>query len=284
MGWKKKILEWKDGKDAFLSIVFTWDLPKARECAILLKEQGFSVYAGGPAIAMLPEYLADVANYPVSISPMIQRHNSQATFTSRGCIRKCPFCAVPKIEGELVELDEWPVRPIVCDNNLLACSRKHFDTVIDKLKPLHKIDFNQGLDARLLTKHHAERLSELDCLVRLAFDSVQYEKHFVRAYDLLRSVGFSGRNIQVYVLIGFNDTPEDALYRLEEVWKRGSFPNPMRYQPITTLKKNSYIDKNWTDLELKRYMRYWSRLFWTRVRYGIAFENFEYSPSKAAKR
>ena len=153
------------------------------------------------------------------------------------------------------------MRPIICDNNLLACSQRHFDRVIDKLKPLSGIDFNQGLDARLLTKHHAERIAELDLkMVRLAWDHIGLEAQFNAAWDTLRSAGIPKGKISAYVLIGYKDTPDDALFRLRSIWDRGSWPNPMRYQPLDAIKRNQYVGEHWTDRELKRYMRYWSNL------------------------
>jgi len=275
VNWSKRPIERIEGDTALLSVVFTWDLPQAYSRAVWLREMGYHVRAGGPAVKLMPGYLADVAECNGMAVNALPWHNPDATFTSRGCIRRCPFCAVPRIEGELVELNDWSVRPIVCDNNLLACSKTHFDDVVDKLKPLSGIDFNQGLDARLLTKHHAERLAELDCIARLAWDDVTYESPFRRAYEVLRHAGFPAKRIFVYVLVGYNDTPEDALYRLSEIWKMGSFPNPMRYQPLDALHKNSFVGEHWTERKLCRYMRYWARLFWFDVRFKIPFEKYE---------
>lgn len=276
MGWSKKIIERIDDDTVMLSVVFTWQLPKAFECAMWWgKFLGYRVSAGGPAVKLMPDYLAGVAKCNEVEVDALPWHNSEATFTSRGCIRRCPFCAVPKIEGELVELDNWPVRPIVCDNNLLACSKAHFDDVVDKLKPLKGIDFNQGLDARLLTKHHAERLAELDtsCL-RLAFDNIGYESAFMRGFEKLRAADIPADHIRIYTLLGFKDSPEDALYRLQTIRKLGAWPNPMRYQPLDTLIYNSYIGKYWTEHGLKQYMRYWARsMFFERM--GIPFEEYE---------
>ena len=57
--------------------------------------------------------------------------------------------------------------------------------MIDKLKPLSGIDFNQGLDARLLTEYHAERLAELDLkMVRLAWDHIGLESQFNPADEI----------------------------------------------------------------------------------------------------
>lgn len=219
----------------------------------------------------MPDYLAEVAVQCDECPDALEWHNPLATFTSRGCIRRCPFCAVWRTEGDLQELDTWSVRPIVCDNNLLACSQAHFDRAIDRLKQLSGIDFNQGLDARLMSKHHADRLAELDCMVRLAFDSVNYESSFMKAYELLREAGFPKKRIRTYVLVGFDDTPDDALYRLQTVTSLGIDPNPMRYNPLDTLTRDSYVKKPWTDSELTRYVRYWSNLRYFRA---VPFEDF----------
>jgi len=272
VSWSKTFLEWTQDHTAYLSVVFTWDLPAAYQRAVWLREQGYTVKAGGPAVMLMPDYLADVAECNGEQVPALKRHNPHATFTSRGCIRRCPFCAVPRIEGALRELDDWQPAPIVCDNNLLACSRAHFDRVVDRLKPLSGIDFNQGLDARLLTDYHAGRLAELDCMARLAFDSVGYETDFMRAFELLRSAGFPKFRVRAYVLIGFQDTPADALYRLRTVAELGIDPNPMRYQALDALEKNSYVGEHWTHSELGRYMRYWSNLRYLR---GVPFEEYD---------
>ena len=190
----------------------------------------------------------------------LEHHNLSATFTTRGCIRQCSFCAVPKIEGEFRELDSWDPKPIVCDNNLLASSNKHFGKVIDSLKPFVGVDFNQGLDIRLLSSYHIERLQELDRpMIRFAWDDVKDEAAFVDAINQMVSAGFAKSRISVYVLIGWNDSPEDALYRfvtLRDVLRIVTFP--MRYQSLTSLKYNDYVAPGWTDAELKKMMRYWS--------------------------
>ena len=185
MSWSKKFVEYNGGNATYLSVAFTWDLPEAYQRAVWLGMEGKRVVAGGPAVALMPNYLKGVAEIGENWSDAVSRHNPLATFTSRGCSRTCSFCAVWRIEGQLQELDNWPVRPIVCDNNLLACSDEHFNKVIDSLKPLKGVDFNQGLDARFLTKHHADRLAELDCMVRLAFDNVHYESSFITAFRTL---------------------------------------------------------------------------------------------------
>jgi hypothetical protein len=263
-----------DPRTVRLSVPFTWNLRHARQRAAWLQTQGYRVLAGGPAVRLMPAYLADVATIEEDWPGAVQKHNPFATFTTRGCVRKCPFCAVPVIEGAFRELETWPVAPIVCDNNILASSRAHFDRVVDRLKPVAHlgIDFNQGLDARLMTARHADRLAELGCLARLALDHASLESAFLRAFQHLRDAGFPKHSIRCYVLIGYNDTPEDALYRLRLVDSLGIKPFPMRYQPLDALRKNAHVGHNWTEEELRRFVRYWARI---RYFHHIPFEEFD---------
>jgi len=96
--------------------------------------------------------------------------------------------------------------------------------------------------------------------VRFALDHVNQEAIVTDAIRIARAAGL--REFGVYVLIGFNDTPEDALCRLEAVRALGIRPNPMRYQPLDATEKDAYVADGWTDRELRRMMRYYSRLRW----------------------
>lgn len=275
--WSGGYVEWIEKNIAYISVVFSWQLEKAYQRAVWLKQMGYCVKAGGPAVSMNPDILADIAEIGGAVNAL-PYHNPDATFTTRGCINKCAFCAVPKIEGDLVELDDWEVKPIICDNNITAASISHFDRVIDRLLEdnVSGVDFNQGLDARLLTEHHVERLVELHRAkllktTRLAWDHINLENEFMRAHTMLRDGGIPKNKISVYVLIGFNDTPEDALYRLQKVYDLGAYPCPMRYQPLDAAKKNDYVDEHWTEALLKKYVRYWFR---KRYFGHIPFEKF----------
>ncbi len=271
--WSKQPIFWEDKKYRYGSIVFSWQLYKLIE---MYKKQGpktnKQIILGGPATIILKNIIPKEIIIKNNITSLY-RHNQFATKTSIGCIRNCPFCIVNIIEGKIKELKEWEIKPIIIDNNLLACSKKHFDNVINKLKKLNWCDFNQGLDIRLLTKYHAERFSELkNPLIRLSFDSTKLEKSFLKAYQLLKDAKIPNSKIRVYVLIGYDDTPEDALYRLKLIRKLKILPNPMRYQPINTFKKNSFIHKKWQNKELIRFMRYWSNLKFVSK---ISFKDFK---------
>lgn len=276
MKWLKGIAGWQIGRTLYLSVPFTWLLPEARELALAHKGP---VQAGGPAVMLMPEQLADVVtvNLPSPVEPLLF-HNPLATFTSRGCPNQCGFCAVPRIEGDFREIKDWRPAPVVCDNNLLAASSGHFDQVIDRLKAMPFVDFNQGFESRLLKPKHVRRLAELKRVkVRFAFDHINEERSVSDAITLCRAHGL--KDIGIYVLIGYNDTPADAKQRLEIVrgWKIR--PNPMRFQALDGLIKNTHVDKNWNEIQLKDMTRYYSRL---RFLEHVSFE--EYQHYKAEKR
>lgn len=157
--WRKNIASWKVGNVLYLSVPFTWMLPKAQELAEAHKGK---VMAGGPAITLAKEtgfYPLNWAETPDMVPyDTLAFHNPLATFTTRGCQNSCPFCAVPVIEGNFRELDQWKPAPVICDNNLLFSSDEHFTRVIESLLPFPSVDFNQGLQANLFSPWHAEQI------------------------------------------------------------------------------------------------------------------------------
>ena len=113
-----------------------------------------------------------------------------------------------------------------------------------------------------LTPHHARRLAELKHpKIRFAFDTLKEEAAVADAIKLCRAHGL--KDFGVYVLIGFNDTPAEALYRLEKVWEWKAVTNPMRYQPLDALEKNAHVADGWTHRRLQELMYCQSRSVWT---------------------
>jgi hypothetical protein len=259
--WRKYIDTWRSDERLFISVPFTWLLSEAKTLAD--RHHGLfpgKVIAGGPAVKLCGAPWADETPETCAID-VLALHNPDATFTTRGCPNQCPFCAVPKIEGEFRELSRWRRAPIVCDNNLLASSRHHFEAVIDSLLDLPGVDFNQGLDARRFTAWHADQIARLRrCKVRFAFDHAAMESKVADAIAVGRKAGL--RDFGVYVLIGWRDSPAEAQYRLETIRSWGVWPNPMRYQPLDAERKNMYVAPGWTEAELRRMQRYYSRLAW----------------------
>ncbi|HUW09779.1 MAG TPA: hypothetical protein VM537_08615 [Anaerolineae bacterium] len=86
-GWNGGLAEWADGGTAYLSVAFTWDLQRAYQRGSWLRQEGYPVRAGGPAVSLMPEMLADVAELGGEVDAL-PRHNPMATFTTRGCVRQ----------------------------------------------------------------------------------------------------------------------------------------------------------------------------------------------------
>src|SRR5262245_36177497 len=123
MKWVGGLAEWTEGDTAFLSVAFTWLLDRAYARALWYRALGYKVRAGGPALFLvkMKHELEGVAELGGDYPDAVVRHNPAATIASRGCPVGCWFCIVPAMEGrEFTLLPDFPVRPVLCDNNLSA--------------------------------------------------------------------------------------------------------------------------------------------------------------------
>jgi len=161
-------------------------------------------------------------------------------FTTRGCIRNCKFCIVPEKEGKIrehAEVEEF-LNPktnvvVLLDNNFLA-----LPSYIKKLqKYINKgwrMDFNQGLDIRLVNKENAKLLAEVKHLkqIHFAWDLMDYEKELKEGLRIIFKAGIKPYRIMVFVLCGFDTTFEEDLYRFNELLNLGVDPFIMIYENV----------------------------------------------------
>lgn len=219
-----------DGKidEVHISCVFSWDNYLAfglhnEWCRAL---PYIPVRVGGPGWDMIKN------PYGRDFTPGLYVKQG-VTFTSRGCPNRCPFCLVPWREGALREL---PIRPghIVQDNNLLACSDRHFAAVCEMLSGQKRAaKFVGGFEAERLTIHHLRLLRQLRIEeVWLASDGPSVTRHFLGAVESLREF-LPRRKVRAYVLVGFDpaETVASAAARLEAVWASGALPFAQIYRP-----------------------------------------------------
>ena len=263
IAWPKKETTWISDRTLHVSIPFTWNLPTVKN---KLKQTSFffdRVVIGGPAIALMPDFFKGVHNVSIGqdMPNVLQTINPMATKTTTGCIRRCGFCCVPKTEGLLQELSDWPDKPILIDNNLLASSQKHFDKVIDRLIKWEWADFNQGLDSRLLTNYHAERLKQIKKpMIRLALDDISYQDQWSIAFEKLIKAGIAKTNIRSYALLGFETGPDEGWKRCEWIETHGIKVLPAWFHGLDALVKNEVTDHQkelgWTETERKRIMQW----------------------------
>ncbi len=138
-------------------------------------------------------------------------------FLTRGCDRSCNWCIVPEMEGNVrpehdIELFLRHKTAILMDNNVLAS-----DYGIDQIKKIAgmgiKVDFNQGLDARLIDSIIAHILTKVKWIrfIRVSCDSQSQFPAVQKSVIHLRAAGYSGE-IFCYVLA--KDIPS-ALERVE---------------------------------------------------------------------
>jgi hypothetical protein len=255
--WKKGIASWQVGKTLYISVPFTWLVADAEKMAERHKGK---VVMGGPGFMKPSECEGFIP---------LMFHNPLATVTSRGCPNSCPFCAVKLIEPDFSEDDDYRPAPVICDNNWTATSWKHQVKTVEKQKIFPLTDFNQGLEASKFTPKLADLLGTIRCKVRFAFDNWKQETAVADAIKLCKER--TTRDISVYCLIGYKDTPEDAKARLEQIRAWGAMPNAMRYQPLDATEKNSYVAPGWTERELNDMGRYYNRLAWLK---HIPFEEY----------
>lgn len=162
--------------------------------------------------------------------------NAGMRFTSRGCIRECGFCFVPKKEGKFRNVAEISdlINPksnilILHDNNLTADPY-----CIDKLQEIRDrkliVDINQGCDVRLINDDIANALSEVRHLRSLhyAWDLMGFENQVMEGIKTL-SKYIKPYKHMCFMLVGFNTTFEEDMYRFRKLVEKKVDPFVMIY-------------------------------------------------------
>jgi len=167
-------------------------------------------------------------------------------FTTRGCIRKCAFCFVPEKEGHIrVEGDIYDIwdgkskELILMDNNILALPN-HFRKICEQLRiEKLKVDFNQGLDIRLLNDELAYELSGIRHIsdIRFAWDDIKDEAIVRKGIELLKK--HKCRRGMFYVIVGFNSTIEEDMHRFNTLKGLGQRAYCMRYEKVKGIREYS---------------------------------------------
>ena len=146
-------------------------------------------------------------------------------FLTRGCPRGCDFCHVKEKEGrcsiKVADLSEFwrgQKKIVLCDPNILAC-KDHPDLLRQLIESKALVEFNQGLDIRLITDKNLELLRHIRLdQIHFAFDRWQ-DKDIIepRLRAFVEKTGYNrgkGR-VTVYILINFDTTIEQDMYRIQ---------------------------------------------------------------------
>lgn len=185
----------------------------------------------------LPEEVEHI--YPdYSLYPSLTRDTAYG-FLTRGCPRGCEFCVVGKKEGrcsrKVADLSEfWNGQKniVLCDPNILAC--KEWKPLLQQLIDSKAyVDFNQGLDIRMMTEEKAMMLSQIK-VKELHFAWDRYEdkdRVLPKLLTLAKHIKslIQGHRAIVYTLVNFDTTLEQDLERIYTLRDMGYWPYVMIY-------------------------------------------------------
>ena len=245
----------------YMSKVFTFsqDYPFAINAKEIVK--------GGTGYGMY-ESLSEEIEYTFPDYSIYPNCNHAIGFLTRGCIRNCQWCIVPKKEGWIRAANTWEnvkrsdSRDIVfMDNNVLACDwgREQMAGMVGQNV---RIDFNQALDARLLDDQIAKVISGLKWIqyIRFACDTSAMIPVIDKAVELLKRHGVRPKRLFICALI--QDTGE-ALERIKALDKMGVEVFAQPYRDFT----------GWTEptAEQRRMARWCNNKFVFRA---TTFENY----------
>jgi hypothetical protein len=186
--------------------------------------------------------------------------NYSIGFTTRGCIRDCGFCIVREKEGDFREDTMSFIKHnkvLLFDNNFLA-SKQWKEKLQYFIDNKIKVCFNQGLDIRLITEEKACMLSKVlyydlnfqHRRLYFAFDDLQYEESVKKGIKLLVDAGIKPDHLMFYVLVGFNTTFEQDMYRFKLLDDFGCKPFIMLYNNCKDRKLRDF--SRWVN---KRYYK-----------------------------
>ena len=158
-------------------------------------------------------------------------------FLTRGCPRGCSFCHVEAKEGrrsyKVADLNEfWNGQKniVLCDPNILAC-REWKDLLQQLIDSNAWVDFNQGLDIRLMTLEKAKMLKAIKTKeLHFAWDRYQDKDMILPKFKMFKDItGIRERDLVVYVLCNFDTTIEQDLERIYTLREMGYWAYVMLY-------------------------------------------------------
>lgn len=206
---------------------------RAAKRSIVADEVG--VYEGIKASSLVPY---DGHVYDIEVE------EDHSFCTPAFCVKNC---VVPRKEGAVKEVatiqDIWrgpghPKELILLDNDFFG--QAHWRERIREIRDGgYKVNFNQGINARMLSEEAAEAIASVDYRdvqmktrrIYTAWDSRPDEEVLFRGLERLRRAGVKPDHVMVYMLIGYwpGETEDDWLYRQQRLREWGARPYPMTY-------------------------------------------------------
>ena len=186
-------------------------------------------------------------------------------FLTRGCPRGCSFCIVKDKEGlcshKVADLSEfWNGQKYIelLDPNILAC--KEWEDLLQQLiDSKATVNFNQGLDIRMMTDRKADMLSKIPIkAIHFAWDRFEDKDLIQPKFEIFRQKSkVNAHDLQVYTLVGDRErrVTDNDLYRIYWLREHGYAPYVMIYEKYA-------LPKGHELLKLQRYVNnrfvFWS--------------------------
>ena len=188
---------------------------------------------GGPAISPLVRLSLDKTVPDYELFSL----NYSLGFTWSYCPRKCPFCVVPKQNNPKEHHSIWEFH----DSKFKKICLLNNNTFSD---PQWRETFEEIWDAELTVIEHGFDVRLIDDEKAWALRKTKFEKQIHYAWDLMENESQILRGLRiapkgmVYVLVGFNTTQEEDLYRCQKIHTWGHDPYVMPYNGGTPELRN----------------------------------------------
>jgi hypothetical protein len=273
--WSKGYAEWGDEttRTAYLSIAFSWLCDHAAQRALSYRMLGWRVMVGGPGVfllqkAKLRHELFDLAEYGAEYPDALSHHNPDATVASRGCPgmgteeapKPCSFCIVPPMEGTKFKLlPDFPVRPVLCDNNLSALPADYQNYIIRRYQEagVKLRDANSGFEPITFTTEVYARWKPLINAGggpwRFGYDTKKEAPQVRRVLKMLADE--AAKRKRPYVLIG-NEPYYDCMARIHECLEAGCEPHVQPEIKLNAREKRYWVRFDWTHQKLVNVARW----------------------------
>ena len=195
----------------YQSKIFTFspDNTTPWQCEVVKGGTGYDI------ASRLPDEIERSTAMDYSLYP---QHRFSIQFFSRGCIRKCPFCLVRDKEGYITPVEPVQLNPKgewieVLDNNFFA--NPEWKTAIDYLIKRNQPVNLHGVDIRIMNEEQAYWLNQLR--LKRSHVHIAWDLPDIDLTDKLREVTqyIAPWKITCYILVGFNSTIEQDLYRIQ---------------------------------------------------------------------
>ena len=209
---------------------------------------------------------AELPDYIEKLKPdysLFNLHHSLG-YTFRACFRKCSFCKVPLMRQDRTHHSIWEFHDPRFDTIELLNNNVFFDPFwYETFEEIYRANLKvieNGMDLRLLDEKKAWWVSRIRWAKypKFAWDRMKDEREIIKGMKLLKKQGVN--KALIYVLMGFDTSFKEDLYRCEVIHSFGYDPWPMLYD---------------SRLELRRFRNFIGLRYYRRYKsIGEAWRNF----------